>query len=717
MKYILLTALIFYSMVVTGQTPKEIEKIKMKTNVESLGRLASKFSAERIANKNKALKLAAERNWPKSVSIGNGVYKELAGVTDDLQPIYFQPLDRNAVITSRSNYLHNGGGLGLSVHGESMTAGVWDAAGTHTSHETFENRAIQMDSMAIIDSGPNAWLSNHATASAGILIGSNKFVAGKAMGVAFKGNVKAYGSWSNDVAQVSSEVSQGLLLSNHSYTATSLSSSYQSRTANFDQIMYNAPYYLSVWACGNSGGPKDLLTGESVVKNGIAVANTYAVLNYTGPSSVYIGNQYGVGPSRGPSDDGRVKPDISVAGSSIYPYFYSPVTGTSYYTDGFPGDTSASTTSAAAPLATGTLMLLQQHYNNVNGDFMRSSTLRGLILHTADECGPSPGPDITFGWGLINGKKAAEAITNNGGSSFIVEDSLASTWSYTREVVASGSEPLIATVCWTDPAGTPVGDNNSVPQLVNDLDLRIVSGATTYYPWKLNLSNVTGPALNNGDNNRDNVEKIELSNPIAGQVYSLTITHKGALANNGQRFSLIVTGLDECVSEREVASPVNTASVDHQQADSTIRIFNTLKFDAEGVYHAGTEIVMTNGFTALSGSRFRAYIEGCSTDYSARLAPVERPVVTYKVARQVQEAILKEGYIYPNPGNGLFKIKLSELSEGTVEIINQNGRKLLLKKFKDLEEMDINIKSELPGIYFVKVTSGDKVFKKKIVKE
>jgi len=66
---------------------------------------------------------------------------------------------------------------------------------------------------------------------------------------------------------------------------------------------------------------------------------------------------------------------------------------------------------------------------------------------------------------------------------------------------------------------------------------------------------------------------------------------------------------------------------------------------------------------------------------------------------------------------GIFKIKLSELSEGTVEIINQNGRKLLLKKFKDLEEMDINIKSELPGIYFVKVTSGDKVFKKKIVKE
>ncbi len=41
---------------------------------------------------------------------------------------------------------------------------------------------------------------------------------------------------------------------------------------------------------------------------------------------------------------------------------------------------------------------------------MRSATVKGLILHTADEAGTTIGPDYSFGWGLINAQKSAMAI-------------------------------------------------------------------------------------------------------------------------------------------------------------------------------------------------------------------------------------------------------------------------------------------------------------------
>ena len=46
-------------------------------------------------------------------------------------------------------------------------------------------------------------------------------------------------------------------------------------------------------------------------------------------------------------------------------------------------------TSMASPNVAGSLLLLQQYYHQMNGVFMRASTLKGLaFLHTADDVGP-----------------------------------------------------------------------------------------------------------------------------------------------------------------------------------------------------------------------------------------------------------------------------------------------------------------------------------------
>ena len=103
------------------------------------------------------------------------------------------------------------------------------------------------------------------------------------------------------------------------------------------------------------------------------------------------------------------------------------------------------------------------------------------------------------------------------------------------EVVAQGGGvPLLGSITWTDvPDASKINNgtlNESTPDLTNDLDIRITQGASTYFPWRLQ-NNATSNATRNSDNNVDNVERINIDAPIAGQVYTITVTHKGTLAD------------------------------------------------------------------------------------------------------------------------------------------------------------------------------------------
>ena len=52
----------------------------------------------------------------------------------------------------------------------------------------------------------------------------------------------------------------------------------------------------------------------------------------------------------------------------------------------------------SSPKVVGSLLLLQQHYNQTNGNFMKAATLKSLALHTADDT-ETDGPDAIWGWG------------------------------------------------------------------------------------------------------------------------------------------------------------------------------------------------------------------------------------------------------------------------------------------------------------------------------
>src|SRR5699024_3177649 len=111
---------------------------------------------------------------------------------------------------------------------------------------------------------------------------------------------------------------------------------------------------------------------------------------------------------------------------------------------------------------------------------------------------------------------------------------------YSKTITANGDD-LKVTIAWTDPPKDP--DALFQPILTNDLDLRITdSQGNTYYPWRLDPSSYSKPALNNGDNDVDNVEQVVVPNAVAGETYTIKVTHKGSLKNNAQDFSMAVLG-------------------------------------------------------------------------------------------------------------------------------------------------------------------------------
>ncbi|MCU7799186.1 MAG: S8 family serine peptidase [gamma proteobacterium symbiont of Lucinoma myriamae] len=402
-----------------------------------------------------------------------------------------------------------------------MTIGEWDAGEILLSHQEFGGRVTQKDNPSYIDS--------HSTHVAGTIIAAGIDIYAK--GMAYQANLDGY-DWLNDISEMVSAASTGLLFSNHSYAQVvgwyflspnwiwfgdvqvSTTEDYRfgfygPEAEEWDQIAVYAPYYLIVHAAGNerdyNSGPgigEDYLFwngfdweistlsrdedcapfGYDCIVPRANAKNTFTVGaiddipgGYSTSTDVVMSSFSGWGPT----DDGRIKPDIVANGINVY-----STTNTSNT-----GYTTMSGTSMAAPNVTGSLGLLQQHYQNTHGNkSMRAATLKALVIHTTDEAGESDGPDYEFGWGIMNSKSAAAVISGENVTSNIQEKILDNGTTYTINMYNNGSAPLKATLVWTDFLGTPTAPSldPTTKMLVNDLDLRI-TGRTTYFPWVLNL--------------------------------------------------------------------------------------------------------------------------------------------------------------------------------------------------------------------------------------
>ncbi|CAI8235169.1 MAG: C5a peptidase [Flavobacteriaceae bacterium] len=556
---------------ILSQTLAERQVITANYDQQALTLLEDELRQKFETNQRIAFEMAAQNGWETEIALPNGGNALLVGVFDNGTPKYYTTDNREGTITTRTDRVHTGGVAGLDLNGENMIGGVWDGGRVRNTHNLLEERALQIDNPGSI--------SNHATHVSGTMIGSGSQVNGQAKGMAPMAELIAY-DFGADEPEMTSAASDGLLISNHSYGIASENvplwyiGYYDGNARDIDRIVYNAPYYLPVCSAGNdrqsgenpSDGGYDYLTDKSVAKNNIVVAATFEVLNYEDNSDVFMSSFS----SWGPTDDGRIKPDISAKGVNMYSC--SGTSNASYM--------NMSGTSMSAPNVSGSLLLLQQHYNNLNGEYMLASTLRALALHTADEAGFAPGPDYRFGWGLLNTEHAAQVISENSNQSLITTETLDANDEYTYTFQADGTQDIVATIAWTDPAADllPGGNEDlATPSLMNDLDLRISNdGGETFLPWVLNVASPTAPATT-GDNIVDNVEKIEINAPAPGE-YIVRVSHKGQLlVNDTQVFSLVIEG----ISNEDFMVSTTNANV------LTCSEFQTATFDIDVTFDAG----------------------------------------------------------------------------------------------------------------------------------
>jgi PKD repeat protein len=567
----------------------------------TLKQLEASFNLQFEAARTRAAGLAATQNIKLRYESENEVM-EFAGFDAAGQMLYNKTSNIGAGRTISTNKVWPGGTVGTSLTGANMPnrLGEWDGGAVRLTHQEFGGRVVQADGSIDVIS--------HATHVAGTMIASG--VSPNAIGMSYAATLKAY-DWNNDVSEMAGAAAAGMLVSNHSYgTITgwnyndaesrwewwgdeSISTTqdwkfgfYDAQTVDWDNVAFNAPNYLICKAAGNDRGDNissgvtthyvrnssgqwvastaarnvdggstgyDCIPTYAVAKN-ILTVGAVEKINSSNSNNGYV-NANGVVMSSfsgwGPADDGRIKPDVVAAGVNLFSTF--PASDADYST--------ISGTSMATPSVTGSLLLVQQHYNNLKGKYMRSASLKGLTIHTADEAGSAPGPDYKFGWGLVNTAKAVKLITDSNYNQ-IQERTLANGATYSQGVASDGTMPLRVTICWTDRAGTPPATslNPTTRMLVNDLDIRITKtgNPNAYMPWILNPS-LPSTAATTGDNIRDNVEQILIASPTAG-TYTITVSHKGTLVGGSQNYSMIVSGIVGKPAAAFSNTPVNICS-------------------------------------------------------------------------------------------------------------------------------------------------------------
>ncbi|WP_445453317.1 S8 family serine peptidase [Flavobacterium sp. 25HG05S-40] len=560
-KYLLLFAILFVCGSLLGQTKEDIQKITAAYDMTKLKEKEAYYLKKSREEKQKALAVARAKNWPTYTIKEDGSISELMKLTPTGFPIYYATTNVNAAKATRANHLNTGGSLGLNLNGQGMTVREWDGGNVRATHNAFGGRLTVVDDASTTT-------AFHSTHVAGTLIAAGSPASVK--GMASQANARTF-NWTDDESEAIAEAQGGMLVSNHSYgvpitnNGTTIPAwligSYSSDAVAWDDIAYDAPYFLAVMSAGNDGQNEDnteplsfgfdKLVANKTAKNNLVVAScddvTVATDGTVNPASINISGFS----SEGPTDDFRVKPDITGNGSNL--------TSTSNVSNTATGASSG--TSMASPNVAGTLLLLQQHYKNLTNSFMRAATLKGIACHTADDAGEI-GPDPVFGWGLLNAKKAVETITNNGITSWVSEENLNSNQVYTMTVNSPGGIPLMASITWTDVPGVAnngnLSANDATPALVNDLDIRITRNNATYYPWKLS-ADPNSPAIRTEGNSVDNVEQVKIDSPAAGQ-YTITVNHKGSLVTGSQKYSLVITGLSSAFAINSTSDNLTVCS-------------------------------------------------------------------------------------------------------------------------------------------------------------
>ncbi|WP_034060440.1 S8 family serine peptidase [Lacinutrix jangbogonensis] len=346
----------------------------------------------------------------------------------------------------------------------------------------------------------------HGDGVAGILAGAGNLDPRK-RGMAAGTNifVTLYASTMLD-PETTSLINNGTIQITNSSYGDGCNGGYTLNSRTVDTQTNTTSSLLHVFSAGNSGtsncgygagsGWGNITGGHKQGKNVIATANTF------------FNGELATSSSHGPAADGRIKPDITAHGAN------QQSTNENNTYQSFGG------TSGASPGIAGVSAQLYEAYAGLNGGtFPESALIKATLLNTANDYG-NVGPDFSFGWGLVNGLRAAMLIEEGRYLNSTVTQGTNNNHSIT---VPLNTSQVRFMVYWSDEAAAP----GASPALVNDLDLVVTDpGSTVHQPWILdstpNAANLDTPATTGADH-LNNMEQVLINNPTSG-IYNINIS-------------------------------------------------------------------------------------------------------------------------------------------------------------------------------------------------
>ena len=542
-----------------AQDDKALQKQVLKERIQS-----------RMAAQNRIIDSLIQVKDPRLKKDKDGNFIRPNRVTPSGKPLYYETYHgRSHRKAIKADVVGTGGRAGYNLTGTGVHIGVWDGGHVFAAHDEFTGGPDYFDpslSIEISDADVAAIWSSHPTSVTSIMVAKGLThkdtydITGIAPGVA---KIYSY-DWDNDLFEIFEQLqlraNPDFILSNHSYGYPLVDNNneiipnqyigdYSDWSALLDEFAYVYSNYLHVLAAGNDGRESypeqqatglDQLTGSTTAKNVLTVGSFS--MNDTGTNKGVTDFS-----SAGPTNDFRIKPEVCGLGENL---------GVAAWAQDEPAATdryrASSGTSFASPAVAGGVALLQQLHKSTFDTYMDGAAMKALLCHTADDitewAGQDiTGPDVKTGYGAVNLEKAALLIKKDEKETLTIHnfelDQGETETLYFQTTAVGGL--LSATLSWYDPPAAFYASNT----LINDLDLRITQQNTTYLPWALPTTAQQTVAIL-GDNSRDNLEKVVVSEPLGGR-YKITISHKGSLQrinqngefeNTTQKGALVVSG-------------------------------------------------------------------------------------------------------------------------------------------------------------------------------
>ncbi|MCB9474114.1 MAG: S8 family peptidase [Candidatus Delongbacteria bacterium] len=413
-----------------------------------------------------------------------------------------------------------------SFRGEDVTVTVYDGGLVDVAHSAFEGRAI----IGTSESGSVADHPTHVAGSVGCNHSTYWGMAPACDIVSYEYESCTPNCLYDSPSDIEADHGEAINVHGTDIITVSLGANiysngypcnwqgdYETVSALIDEIVDGSlgRSVIMTWAAGNErgGGPCgssfSTMSVPSGAKNPIVVG---ATVKNTSDSMTSFS-------SWGPTDDGRVKPDVCAPGESINSTFPGNGTG------------NMSGTSMATPITAGcTAQLVQAWRAYVPGSERLSPALaKTLLVQTADDRG-NTGPDYMYGYGRINVEQAVDALRLGHWLEDRVGQDEVREYSVT---VAPTDSRLQVSLSWTDWPGAYL----DLSELVDDLDLELVSPSQQLHaPWVLNPASPASAATT-GTDALNTVEQVTVNTPEAG-IWTIRVTGS-SIALDQQDFAIV----------------------------------------------------------------------------------------------------------------------------------------------------------------------------------